>query len=356
MKILTIIGTRPQFIKSATVSQKIKDSDKLIEVIIHTGQHFEREMSNIFFNEMNLSKPNYNLGINQMNHGLMTARMIEKIEPIIVNEDPQCILVYGDTNSTLAGSITAAKLNIPIFHIEAGLRSYNRSMPEEINRLITDHLSSLLFCPTKTAINNLAIEGINKGVVLSGDVMYESFLKFSQQSGRNKVIKEKLDKNYILATIHRQENTDNQDRLTSIFSNLDVINETSKIVMPLHPRTNKKIKDYNIQTKIKILPPQGYLSMLSILINSQLVITDSGGLQKEAFFAKKKCITVRSETEWVELIDSKTNILTKPKEIFNAFDKVNNNNNNNNEFDNEIFGDGKSSDLIVKSIMDFLNK
>ena len=173
MKILTIIGTRPQFIKSATVSQKIKDSDKLIEVIIHTGQHFEREMSNIFFNEMNLSKPNYNLGINQMNHGLMTARMIEKIEPIIVNEDPQCILVYGDTNSTLAGSITAAKLNIPIFHIEAGLRSYNRSMPEEINRLITDHLSSLLFCPTKTAINNLAIEGINKGVVLSGDVMYE---------------------------------------------------------------------------------------------------------------------------------------------------------------------------------------
>ena len=354
MKILTIIGTRPQFIKSATVSQKIKDSDKLIEVIIHTGQHFEREMSNIFFNEMNLSKPNYNLGINQMNHGLMTARMIEKIEPIIVNEDPQCILVYGDTNSTLAGSITAAKLNIPIFHIEAGLRSYNRSMPEEINRLITDHLSSLLFCPTKTAINNLAIEGINKGVVLSGDVMYESFLKFSQQSGRNKVIKEKLDKNYILATIHRQENTDNQDRLTSIFSNLDVINETLKIVMPLHPRTNKKIKDYNIQTKIRILPPQGYLSMLSILINSQLVITDSGGLQKEAFFAKKKCITVRSETEWVELIDSKTNILTKPKEIFKAFDKVNNNNNN--EFDNEIFGDGKSSDLIVKSIMDFLNK
>ena len=354
MKILTIIGTRPQFIKSAIVSQKIKDSDKLTEVIIHTGQHFEKEMSNIFFNEMNLSKPNYNLGINKMNHGLMTARMIEKIEPIIINEDPQCILVYGDTNSTLAGSITAAKLNIPIFHIESGLRSYNRSMPEEINRVITDHLSSLLFCPTETAINNLAIEGINKGVVLSGDVMYESFLKFSQQSGTNKGIQEQLDTNYILATIHRQENTDNQDKLTSIFSDLDIINDTLEIVMPLHPRTNKKIKDYNIQTKIKILPPQGYLSMLSLLINSQLVITDSGGLQKEAFFAKKKCITVRSETEWVELIDSKTNILTEPKELFKAFSEINNNNNNN-EFDNKFFGDGKSSKIIVRSIIDFLN-
>ena len=351
MKILTIIGTRPQFIKSATVSQKIKDSDKLTEVIIHTGQHFEKDMSNIFFNEMNLSKPKYNLGINQMNHGLMTARMIEKIEPIIINEAPQCILVYGDTNSTLAGSITAAKLNIPIFHIEAGLRSYNRSMPEEINRVITDHLSSLLFCPTETAINNLTIEGINKGVVLSGDVMYESFLKFSQQSGIKKGIKDKLDTNYILATIHRQENTDNQDKLTSIFSNLDIINDSSQIVMPLHPRTNKKIKDYNIQTKIKILPPLGYLSMLSLLINSQLVITDSGGLQKEAFFAKKKCITVRSETEWVELIDSKTNILTEPKGIFKAFNKIKN---NNNEFDNKFFGDGRSSELIVRSIIDFL--
>ena len=181
--------------------------------------------------------------------------------------------------------------------------------------------------------------------------MYESFLKFSQQCGIKKGIKDKLDTNYILATIHRQENTDNQDKLTSIFSNLDIINDSSQIVMPLHPRTNKKIKDYNIQTKIKILPPLGYLSMLSLLINSQLVITDSGGLQKEAFFAKKKCITVRSETEWVELIDSKTNILTEPKELLKAFSEINN---NNNKFDNKFFGDGKSSKLIVRSIIDFL--
>ena len=266
MKILTILGARPQFIKSASISEKIKLQNNLSEIVIHTGQHFDQNMSDIFFKDMGLSKPNYNLEVNRMNHGAMTSKMIEKLEPIIIKEDPDGVLVYGDTNSTLAGSLTAAKLNKPIFHVEAGLRSYNRSMPEEINRLITDHLSTILFCPTETAKNNLLKEGITKNVIVSGDVMYDSFLKFNKHliDGINNHIN--IYPNYILATIHRPENTDYKDKLISIFNNLDRINSKSKIIMPLHPRTIKKVQEYGITTNIEILQPIGYLSMIDLTL------------------------------------------------------------------------------------------
>ena len=350
MKIITIVGARPQFIKSSTISQKINEINNLFEVIIHTGQHFDLNMSDIFFKDMNLSKPNYTLGINQMDREEMIAKMVREMEPILSKESPDGILVYGDTNSTLAGTLVATKFNMPIFHVEAGLRSYNQSMPEEINRLITDHLSTLLFCPTNNSVKNLEKEGVTKGVFVSGDVMYDAFINFNKEIVNRKDSFHKLGSNYILATIHRPENTDFKKKLISIFSSLDKLNRKKRVVMPLHPRTRKKVLEYNITTKINILPPQGYLSMLSLLNDSELVITDSGGLQKEAFFAKKKCITIRNETEWVELIASNTNILSKPNNVIDSYYEVLNNKCN---FSSQIFGNGNASEFVINSIMDY---
>ena len=350
MKIVTILGARPQFIKASVVSDKISEIENLTEVIIHTGQHFDKKMSNIFFDELAIPKPKYHLNINQMNHGEMTGRMLSEIERILVVEEPDGVLVYGDTNSTLAGSLTAAKLHIPVFHVEAGLRSYNRAMPEEINRVLTDHLSSLLFCPTENAVNILGKEGIQKGVENCGDVMYDAFLKFKQQieNGENKT--PEADSPYILATIHRPENTDNNKNLISIFKELDKVNEKIRVVLPLHPRTKGQLHKFGIQTKIQWVEPVGYLSMLSLLNSAEMVITDSGGLQKEAFFAEKKCITVRDETEWTELIDIDVNRLSSPSELNGVFEGMRA---NECDFSKKLYGNGNAGKIIVDSMVEY---
>ncbi len=350
MKIVTIVGARPQFIKASTISNLIKKYNFFDEVLIHTGQHFDGNMSEIFFKEMKIPHPDYNLNINRLSHAAMIEKMTDALNKILIHEKPSAVIVYGDTNSTLSGSLAASKLGIPIFHIESGLRSFNKSMPEEINRILTDHMSTLLFCPNTNAKNNLSKEGINNGVFVTGDIMYDSFLYF-----RDKIKKSLRKKNepYVLTTIHRQENTNNKYKMIDIFSNLDKINNSIPVIMPLHPRTLKLIKKYNISTKIKIIEPLGYLEFLSYLINSNFIITDSGGLQKEAFFAKKKCITVRDETEWIELIDLGVNILSSPDNLVNNFKKIKN---NDCDFSKKIYGDGKSGELILNTINNYFNE
>ena len=350
MKIATIVGARPQFIKIAPVSKKIRGKSSLSEIIIHTGQHFDNTMSNIFFDEMNIPKPDYNLNINRLEYGQMLEKMVKKIKPILSKENINAVLVYGDTNSTLAGSISAKNLNIPIFHVEAGLRSFNRSMLEEKNRIITDHLSSLLFCPTENAVKNLLNENLTEGVLHSGDVMFDVYLKFSS----NKYSFEKnLNKSkYILCTIHRRENVNSIEKLGAIMNDLNEINEEQKIIMPLHPHTRDKIQEYKIRSNIGFIEPLGYLSMLSLLKKCDMVITDSGGLQKESFFAKKKCIIVRDQTEWTELIDQGTNFLCKPKEIQRTYKKIIK---EKCDFSKCLYGNGRASDFIIKSIENYFS-
>ena len=304
MKIATIIGARPQFIKSALVSEKIRQSQFLEEFIIHTGQHYDKKMSTIFFKEMGIQKPKYNLGINQFEYGEMIGLMTKAILPILKKENPDSVLLYGDTNSTLAGSLAASTKSIPIFHIEAGLRSFNRSMFEENNRIICDHLSSLLFCPTRSAVNNLKKENISKKAILTGDIMYDAFLKYSK-----KISKNYSGSKFILATIHRRENINESKKLSLIFKNLESINDKIKIIMPLHPHTRSKFENLNLDSSITFIEPVGYLEMLYLLKNCEMVITDSGGLQKESYFAKKKCLVLRDQTEWIELIENGVNKL-----------------------------------------------
>ena len=352
LKIITILGARPQFIKASTVSSLFQTQDSIDEVIIHTGQHFDKNMSAIFFNQMDLPVPHYNLGINKLSHGLMIAKMIENIEPILLKEKPVGVLVYGDTNSTLAGGLAAAKLGIPVFHVEAGLRSYNRTMPEEINRILTDHLSTLLFCPTENAFNLLKREGLQNGVIKSGDVMFDAYIKFSRLY-KSKEIEFDLqipDVPYLLATIHRPENTDDQSNLASIFACLDEINKELKVILPLHPRTKKQMEHYKIHSEINLVSPQGYLAVLNLLNGAELVITDSGGLQKEAFFTEKKCITVRKETEWTELTDAGVNFLTKPENLFNTFNQIQN---TVCDFSARPYGNGYAAEIIIQDIVKY---
>ena len=349
MKIATILGARPQFIKAALVSKKIKTIKSLSEVIIHTGQHFDNNMSKIFFDEMGISKPKYNLNINQIEYSMMIDKMIDDICPLLIKEKIDGVLVYGDTNSTLAGSLSAKKINIPIFHVEAGLRSNDRSMHEENNRIITDHLSSLLFCPTKKSYDNLIKENLSEGIVLSGDVMFDAYLKFRAKS--NYLSKNFIGIKYVLTTIHRRENINSAKKLALIFKNLDKINGETKIIMPLHPHTQKKINEYNIKTNITFIEPLGYMSMLLALENSEMVITDSGGLQKEAFFAKKKCLTIRKNSEWTELSSNGSNMLCEPENILHSF---NNLKMNKCEFVKNFYGNGNASEFIVNKIAEFL--
>ena len=350
MKVATIIGARPQFIKAAPISEKINTINSFSEIIIHTGQHFDKKMSDIFFDEMSIPQPNYNLNINQLDYGFMVEMMVKKISPILTEENIDGVLVYGDTNSTLAGSLAAKKLDLPVFHIEAGLRSYDRSMFEENNRIITDHLSSLLFCPSKEAVKNLKKESLTDGVILSGDVMYDVYKKFSFYKDN---LNEDLKKSgYILSTIHRRENINSFEKLSAIFKNLNKINNSQKIIMPLHPHTKQKIEKYKIQTNISLIEPLGYISMLSLLNDCEMVITDSGGLQKESYFAKKKCITIRDQTEWVELIEIGTNVLCQPKNLYHIYNQISKIPDN---FSKNLYGNGKASTHIIESIIDFLS-
>ena len=306
LKILTVVGARPQFIKAAAVSRAIRDTDGLEEVMIHTGQHFDENMSEVFFRELDIPPPAHQLDINGGGHGEMTGRMLIAIEPVLLAEKPDWVVVYGDTNSTLAGALAAAKLHIPIAHVEAGLRSFNRRMPEEVNRVLTDHVATLHLCPTRAALESLDREGIRDGVHHVGDVMYDATLFAAEQAGRSSNIIEDLKvsrKNYAVATLHRPENTDSPERLQTAISYLQKQAERFPVVFPLHPRTRQYAERVGLGVKgLKVIDPVGYLDMARLLQGACAVFTDSGGLQKEAYFHRVPCVTMRGETEWVETV------------------------------------------------------
>lgn len=316
MKLITVVGARPQFIKASVVSMAL--ADVCDEVIVHTGQHYDHNMSDVFFEELNIPKPAYNLGVGSGTHGKQTGEMLIKIEEVLLKEQPDALLVYGDTNSTLAGALAAAKLHLPVLHVEAGLRSFNRRMPEEINRVLTDHISELLFCPTQTAVQNLQQEGITKGVLNSGDVMLDSVLHFSKLARENPAktaIFSQLGiepKQYRLATLHRAETTDGGlDAIVRIFRAFERLPQ--KVIIPIHPRTRalaeQAIAQYGFHN-IQLIEPVGYLEMLLLTANACQVLTDSGGLQKEAWFLEVPCVTLRHETEWVETLAGNWNVLS----------------------------------------------
>lgn len=347
-KILTVIGARPQFIKASVVSRAIQHNPKLEEIVLHTGQHFDENMSEIFFEQLEIPRPGVQLDIHGGSHGEMTGRMLKEIEESILKHKPDRVLVYGDTNSTLAGALAAAKLHVPVAHVEAGLRSFNMQMPEEINRILTDQVSDLLFCPTTTAVRNLQKEGFNDKpveVFKVGDVMQDAAILFGE-----KAIKPKsgsIPGSFVLATLHRAENTNDKNRLSNIVNALNQIHsEAAPVVLPLHPRTRKLISDHGLDLDVLIIDPVGYLEMLWLLRNCQLVLTDSGGVQKEAFFSSKPCVTMRDQTEWVELIDVGANELVgaDQRKIVNAVE----NNLGRVVVDNDnLYGGGEASQRIV---------
>ena len=354
-KLLSIIGARPQFVKAAVVSRALQAYPNIQEILVHTGQHYDANMSDVFFAEMDIPKPTHHLGIGGGTHGQNTGRMIEKIEALILQEKPDKLLVYGDTDSTLAGALAAAKCHIPIAHVEAGLRSFNMNMPEEINRILTDRLSTDLFCPTQTAVSNLEKEGFlqfNSHIMLTGDVMYDAVLFYKEKAARMATILSQLNvSRFILCTLHRQENTDVPERLQSILEALIAINETTPVVLPLHPRTKNKIQTLNIPglDQLHIIDPVGYFDMLTLLDHCERVMTDSGGLQKEAYFFKKHCVTLRDETEWVELVQGGYNILTgaDKEKIKTAMQQTFP------EGNTALYGDGTSSKTIAQHLAHF---
>lgn len=359
MKVLTVIGARPQFVKASVVSMAFAKRPAIEEIIIHTGQHYDEKMSDIFFNEMGIPKPLYNLEIGNLSHGAMTGRMIEKIEVLINELNPDYLLVYGDTNSTMAAAIAASKTKVKIVHIEAGLRSFNMKMPEEVNRIITDRLSDILFCPTIVAKNNLANEGFEHFVTrtnkpvrieLVGDVMKDAAEYFSGYANEKSSteIKEIIKNNFALCTIHRAENLTDATRLKNIFDALNDISETLPVILPMHPGTKKTLLSLDIQLSknIRVMDPVGFFDMLALLQHTTCVLTDSGGLQKEAYFFKKPCITLRDETEWTELVEYSYNKLAGAdtaliKKCFNSIAEI--------DFSNakSLYGEGCVSDRIA---------
>lgn len=356
MKIVTIVGARPQFIKASAFSRAVKRYGGVEEVIVHTGQHFDKNMSDIFFEEMEIPTPKYNLEIHSLSHGAMTGRMIEEIEKVLVLEKPDVLLVYGDTNSTLAGALAAKKMHIKVAHVEAGLRSFNMRMPEEVNRILTDRISDYLFCPTDTAVKNLKNEGyanIPCDVVRTGDVMYDAALFYAKKAEVSSTVLSDLGvaKNeYILATIHRQENTDDENNLKNIVAALNEINARVRVVIPLHPRTRKILEQQSITPEFTIIDPVGYIDMVQLTANAKLVMTDSGGLQKEAFFFQKNCVTMREQTEWIELVENGFNVTTGAvkEKILEGFNTMLN---KQNDFSVNLYGTGNASAEIVEHLL-----
>lgn len=380
LKFITIVGARPQFIKAAAISRVIKSeyAGQVQEIIIHTGQHYDHNMSDVFFDELEITKPQYKLNIGSASHGAQTGDMIKAIEEVLVIEKPDFVILYGDTNSTLAGAIAASKIHIPVAHIEAGLRSFSKAMPEEINRILTDHVSTLLFSPTSTGYQNLINEGFkdnilgkvdanNPQIYHCGDVMYDNSLYFSELAEKKVDIINKLgleENKFILSTIHRNNNTDITERLTSIFSALNTISEVNKetIVLPLHPRT-AKLLEQNIgkdlfdkvsnNENLKIIESVSFLEMTLLESKASMIITDSGGVQKESYFFKKPCIVLRAETEWVELLSNGNCLLADADEqkILRAYSHLKQN------FKDDfppVFGDGKAGSFIVGEIVKLL--
>ncbi|MGC6469875.1 MAG: non-hydrolyzing UDP-N-acetylglucosamine 2-epimerase [Flavobacteriales bacterium] len=349
MKVVTIVGARPQFIKAAAVSRVFNTNNEIEEVIVHTGQHFDANMSDVFFEELHIPKPHYNLSINSLSHGAMTGRMMESIEKVLIEEKPEYVLVYGDTNSTLAGALAAKKLHIKVIHVEAGLRSFNIKMPEEINRILTDRISDVLFCPTSEAVNNLKSEGfenLDVQIIKNGDVMQDAALYYSNMAKKPPF---DLAKEYVLLTMHRAENTDDLEKLKNIITALNIMHKKIPIVWLIHPRTKNIIEKHNIEVEFDIYDPVGYLEMIYLLKHCKIVMTDSGGLQKEAFFFSKNCITLREETEWVELVDGGFNILvgSDSNNIISAFEEMVNKKNN---FNVDLYGSGQAASNIALTL------
>lgn len=356
MKIVTIIGARPQFIKAATISRAFREHHSdVCELLVHTGQHYDANMSDVFFNELDIPRPDYNLGIGGGTHGQNTGRMIEQIEAVLLKEQPDRVLVYGDTDSTLAGALAAVKLHISVAHVEAGLRSFNRRMPEEINRVLTDHAADLLFTPTQTATNNLVNEGIAGDKVQQvGDVMYDAALYYGARAEHRSRILDVLDfesKSYILATIHRAENTDDPLRMKQILTGFSTSSRT--IILPLHPRTRKRLADFGLllPPTVRAIDPVGYLDMVMLEKNAALIVTDSGGVQKEAYFHHVPCVTLRDETEWVELVNVGANCLVgaDEKSIASELERIVV---AHQKFESGLYGNGDSS----LHIADILNQ
>ncbi|MEI6752260.1 MAG: UDP-N-acetylglucosamine 2-epimerase (non-hydrolyzing) [Paludibacter sp.] len=349
-KIVTIVGARPQFIKAATLSRQFQIVG-ITELIIHTGQHFDANMSEVFFDEMEIPKPAYQLDIHGLTHGAMTGRMLEGIEEILLKEKPDGVLVYGDTNSTLAGALAASKLHIPLIHVEAGLRSYNMEMPEEINRILTDRISNILFCPTDTAVNNLKREGfdsIPSQIIKNGDVMQDAAIYYAAKAKQKSDILNKINlSKFVLGTIHRQENTDSPENLRNIISGLNKINHSIPVIVPIHPRTRNILAQQNIIPEFKLIEPVGYFDMIMLLKSCELVITDSGGVQKEAFFFGKHCITLREQTEWVELVENGFNILvgSDSEKLASAFDLFKT---KKSDFSIDLYGKGQAAKVIAE--------
>ncbi|MCX7922468.1 MAG: UDP-N-acetylglucosamine 2-epimerase (non-hydrolyzing) [Clostridia bacterium] len=371
MKLITILGARPQFVKAAVVSNCMLNSSRINEIIVHTGQHYDKSMSDVFFEELGIPVPKYNLGVGSSSHGKQTAKMLEGIEDIILNEKPDAVMVYGDTNSTLAGALAASKLHIPVIHVEAGLRSFNKLMPEEQNRILTDHVSNLLLCPTETAISNLSKEGISRGVYNVGDVMYDSVIKnvsiaeakisFSECKNNlelypgidinNKISLNSLEKGgYFLATIHRAENTDDIEKLNIILDSFESME--LPVIFLVHPRTINIIQKRvyaKVYNNIIFAKPAPYFEMLMLMNNSKKILTDSGGVQKEAYFLKVPCVTLRDQTEWVETLNGNWNVLSRIDKdtIVNSTINVQP---DEKFLNNKYFGDGYASEKIVKLI------
>ena len=355
-KIVTIVGARPQFIKAAVVSKELKGYSNVEEIIIHTGQHYDTNMSDIFFNEMKIPKPKYFLNINSLGHGAMTGMMMKEIEKILYAERPDFVMVYGDTNSTLAGALSAKKLDIKLIHVEAGLRSYNMKMPEEINRILTDRISDFLFCPTNEARNNLIKEGFDSfdsKIFISGDVMKDAARYFSKYSIKPRY---SIPNDFALITLHRAENTDNENRFKSILSALLHISNEIPILFPVHPRTKKILNKFINELKynhknLYLIEPVGYNEMLYLLKNCKYVFTDSGGLQKEAYFFQKPCITLREETEWTELVDRGYNFIVgyNQEKIINQFEEIKN---KEIDFNDDLYGNANSAHFIIERIIE----
>ena len=346
--ICSIVGARPQFIKAATISRAFRKHTKIDEKIIHTGQHYDANMSDIFFDGLGIPTPSYQMHHGNLTHGQMTGRMIESLEEVFLKEQPDAILIYGDTNSTLAGAIAAIEIDIPVIHIEAGLRSYNRKMPEEMNRILSDQVSDLLFCPTKTAVENLKNEGISAGVHMVGDVMHDATLYAIEQTrGKNELLKklDLIDKPYGVCTLHRAENTNNEHRFKKLIAFLEEQAQERKIIFPVHPRTHKIMAERGLAPRgVTQIDPLDYFELAELLANCELVLTDSGGLQKEAYFHRKPCITLRDETEWVETITSGWNRLWTVPEWRGDRDNI------------VDYGLGNAAEITVQLIAEHLNK
>jgi UDP-GlcNAc3NAcA epimerase len=357
MKIATIVGARPQFIKAAVLSRLFARNDGIHEVLIHTGQHYDDEMSEVFFRELGIPKPGYNLGVGSGPHGFQTAKMLLAIEKVLLLEKPDCVVVYGDTNTTLAGALAASKLHIPLAHVEAGLRSFNRRMPEETNRVLTDHCSDLLFTPTTAANEHLHNEGIQKGIHLVGDVMYDAVLRYAALAKSKSNILTTLgleSSEYVLGTIHRAENTNSAEHLGTILEGFSQLAQRMPVVLPLHPRTRLAARNFGIDfdtSGLNVIDPVGYLDMAMLEKSARIVVTDSGGVQKESFFHRVPCVTLRAETEWTELVAAGWNRLAPPETsqmIVQQAEAALASRPTTNEF---LYGDGHAGEKIIDILL-----